>query len=200
MNGKIRAGVYSFIWLATSLADCMWHCPIITLLLDQAENPTQNKHLQFCFIFHENSGWDSTSFAQELSEINTAEMVPRWAASAAYPTALTHLGCKWFFPFPCGWCQEPLRNPWQILRGTNMSSIIKVTVTMGRQGNLRGSHEGEAEQMAKEQVSVQWFYCSPSGFSRISVTLAQGPLTATSTVHSGRNEEVSLAFSKCSWG
>lgn len=92
MNGKIRSSAHSLIWLATSLADCMWHPSIMPLLLDQAGDSMQNRNIcSSTFkipMVHENSGSGNTCFSQELLEINTTDTLSQWVAKG-YPTVLT---------------------------------------------------------------------------------------------------------------
>lgn len=77
-----------------------------------------------------------------------------------------------------------------------LSSVVKVIATMRRQG----SHEGEEEHVAKNRSLGRGSIQTALGNPRISVTSAQGSLSTTPTVHSGRNERGScLAFWKRSW-
>ena len=110
-----------------------------------------------------------------------------------------HPGCKWF-SFACGWCQGPLqRNPWQIAGCSNVEF-----------GHESDSNHEKARHPLREKKST-WprnrSLCKDStqavlGNPRISVTLAQGSLTITVTIHSGRNGRGScscLTFCRGSW-
>lgn len=77
--------IIEFDLASTSLAYCMWHHPIITLLLGQAENPTYSRNICSCASkipkLHESRGSDSTCFA---SEISTADPLPQRTTSKSY--------------------------------------------------------------------------------------------------------------------